>query len=387
MREGRDGAFRRLLAGEVVVMATVIGVAVALATTAPPVSETDAPEQWSPGEVVAGFPVPAEPTLAGWLTGWQPDVLWLVVAAAAAYGYVAGYRRLRRRGDAWPVARLILFLAGLALLTWVTSGGPAVYGRWAFSTHMFQHMLLAMFVPMLLVGGAPILLALRSLQPRRDGSRGPREWILAVVHSPVSRFLTHPVVAAAIFVVGMAAFYYSPLFSLSLRTHLGHELMIVHFLATGYLFAWVMYGADPGTRPVPYPFKLILLFATMAFHALFGVAIAQGDVLLAPDYFVPVAADRSWGEDLLDDQRLGAAWAWGLGEIPMFAHAIIVAVLWARSDAREARRTDRRADRDGDAAHEAYNAYLAGLSDPSATGAPHGPGGAPVSRRTDTMPR
>jgi putative copper resistance protein D len=368
---GRPSAFRRLLIGEVLAMAAVVGVAAALATTEPPVPTTQAPPDRTPGEILAGYPVPPEPDLGNWLTGWQPDVLWLLLGGAAAAGYLAGYRRLRSRGDRWPVTRLVLFLAGVLLLTWVTSGGPAVYGRWSFSTHMIQHMLLAMVVPVLLVGGAPVLLALRALRPRRDGSRGAREWLLAAVHSRWSHTVTHPVVAAAIFVVGMVAFYWSPLFELSLRTHLGHELMIVHFLASGYLFAWVLVGADPGTRPIAYPLKLVLLFATVAFHAFFGVALGQGERLLAADWFAVVAADRPWGEDLLTDQRLGAAWAWSLGEIPVLVLAIAVAVQWARSDAREARRADRAADRDGDAAHQAYNAYLSRLAaGPDAPSAP-----------------
>ncbi len=362
MAGGRPAAFRRLLAGEALVMSAVIGVAAALASTVPPVPTTDAPPDRTPGEVVAGYPVPPEPDVLQWVTGWQPDLLWLVLGGAAALGYLAGYRRLRRRGDRWPMTRLVLFLAGIALLTWVTSGGPAVYGRWTFSTHMIQHMLLAMAVPVLLVGGAPVLLALRALRPRRDGSRGAREWLLAAVHSPWSRLVTHPAVAAAIFVVGMVVFYYSPLFELSLRTHLGHELMITHFLASGYLFAWVLVGVDPGTRAIAYPLKLVLLFVTVAFHAFFGVALGQGERLLAADYFTVVAADLPWGPDLLADQRLGAAWAWSLGELPVLVLAVAVAVQWARSDAREARRGDRAADRDGDSAHEAYNAYLARLA-------------------------
>ncbi|MCK9871387.1 hypothetical protein MRI28_17375 [Nocardiopsis dassonvillei] len=42
---------------------------------------------------------------------------------------------------------------------------------------------------------------------------------------------------------------------------------------------------------------------------------------------------------------------------------IVLAVLWARSDARLARRKDRQADRDGDAELKAYNAYLQQLAE------------------------
>lgn len=359
---GRPRAFTALMAGEVVVMAATIGVAVALSTTPPPISDLRAPTEWTRAEVVAGAALPAAPSPAGWLLGWQPDVLWLTLALAGAAGYLAGVRRLRRRGDHWPVLRTAAMLVGLLGLVWVTSGGPALYGRWSFSTHMVQHMLLAMIVPIPLAAGAPVLLAMRALEPRRDGSRGAREWLLAVVHSRYSQFVSNPLVAAALFTGGMLVFYYSPLFSLALRTHLGHELMITHFLLSGYLFAWVLDGADPGAKRAPYPFRLIVLFFTVAVHAFFGVALMQGTSVLASDYFDIVAAARPWGGEPLADQQRGAAVAWGLGEVPMLVHAIAIAVLWSRADTREARRRDRAADRDGEAEHLAYNAYLQSLA-------------------------
>ena len=75
---------------------------------------------------------------------------------------------------------------------------------------------------------------------------GPREMVLGLVHSRFLRVLANPIVAAALFFFSLVVFYYSPLFELALRTHTGHVLMIVHFLLTGYLFAWVLIGVDPG---------------------------------------------------------------------------------------------------------------------------------------------
>jgi putative copper resistance protein D len=48
-----------------------------------------------------------------------------------------------------------------------------------------------------------------------------------------------------------------------------------------------------------------------------------------------------------------------VGEIPTVALAIIVAVMWSRSDERDSKRYDRKADRDGNAELGAYNAMLA----------------------------
>ena len=357
----RVGAFWRLVLVELAVMATTVGVAVGLASTSPPVPDSEPPSQWSSAEILIGYPMPPEQTPWRLLTEWSPDLFWVLVVLVGTGLYLGGVRRLRARGDAWPAYRTLLWLGGMLVVLLVTSSGLATYGRVLFSTHMLQHMTMSMVAPLLLVPAAPITLALRTLTPRRDGSRGPREWLLAGLHSRVSRVLTHPVVAAVIFAGSLVVFYYSPLFGLALRTHYGHLAMHVHFLLAGYLFVWSLIGTDPGVRPTPYPLRLVVLLTTMAFHAFFGVALLGGTRVLQSDYFQTVYADRGWGADPLTDQSYGAGLAWGLGEVPTLFVAVAVTVLWVRDDSRESRRSDRRADRDGDAELYAYNEMLSKL--------------------------
>src|SRR5699024_1150259 len=165
--------------------------------------------------------------------------------------------------------------------------------------------------------------------------------------------------AAALFFFSLAIFYYSPLFELAMSTHTGHVLMMAHFLATGYMFTWVLIGIDPGPKKWSPLALLVILFTTISFHAFFGVIITQSTKLLAGDFFGRL--DLGWLEGPLADQRTGGAIAWGVGEVPTLVLAVVVAWQWMRSDARESRRHDRRADRDGDAELEAYNAHLAAL--------------------------
>lgn len=358
----RPRLFWRVAAGEVLLMAAVIGVSVALAASPPPVPQ-EPPARPTPVEEVSGYPAPPPPSLSSWLTEWRVDILFGVAAVAAVAVYVTWARRLRRRGDDWPVARTVSWVAGAVLFGWITSGGPAVYGLVMFSSHMLQHMLLAMVVPILFVLGAPVTLAVRALPARADGSRGPREWLLALVHSRWAQFFARPVVAAINFAGSMIVFYYSPLFSfaLDMDLHIGHVLMVVHFTLAGYLFANALIGIDPGpTRPT-YPMRLLLLFATMAFHAFFGVSVMQATTLFAADHFGRLGLP--WGVDALADQELGGALAWGIGELPTLVLAVVVAVAWSRDEDRTARRQDRQADRDEDAALAAYNARLARLAE------------------------
>lgn len=355
---GGGRAFARLAVGELVVMAATFGASVALSRSAPPVPQD--PVTYDVRHSLLGFAYPEPVSLARMITAVHPDWLFLGVTTGLAGLYVAGVVRLRRRGDRWPPGRTVMWLLGCLALAWATSGGAGVYGSVHFSTHMVQHMALMMFVPLPLALGAPVSLALRALPARRDHSRGPREWILVVVHSRYSRFLTRPPVAGLIFAGSLVAFYYTGWFEYALFEHPGHLLMQVHFLLSGYLFFWVILGVDPGPARAAYPVRLLVLLVTMAFHAFFGVAVMADQQVLAETWWT--AMQYTDTQALLDDQAVGGSVAWGAGELPVVIAAIVVAVQWTRDDERTARRRDRQADRDGEAELAAYNARLAELA-------------------------
>lgn len=349
----------QLIAVEAVVMGAVMGVSAVLARTAPPVPEELAPDA-TPARILTGYDLPPELVGARWITTWRLDWLWVAIILFLALWYVRATVRLHRRGDRWPVLRTLSWLTGLTVLLWATSGAPAVYGMVLFSAHMVGHMTLTMIVPLFLVMGAPITLALRSLPSRTDGTRGPREWILWIVHSPWGRFITNPIVAGVNFAGSILVFYYTDFFRFALEQHVGHEFMNVHFLLTGFIFALVMVGADPLPARPPYPLRLVLLLATMVFHAFIGVAMTSSTGLLQASWFGNLG--RDWGLPALEDQRVGGGVMWGIGEFPTVAMAVTVAVLWYRSDTKDAVRLDRRADRDGDADLNAWNAMYADLN-------------------------
>jgi cytochrome c oxidase assembly factor CtaG len=349
----------QLIAVELLIMGAVSGVAVALGRTATPRPE-ELPPNASPARILTGYDLPPELTLERYLTEWRFDWLWVAIVLTLAVAYLRGVVKVRRRGDKWPLVRTLSWLAGLAMLTYVTSGAPAVYGMVLFSTHMLAHMSLTMVVPLFLVLGAPVTLALKALTPRGDGTRGIREWILVGVHSWFSKLVTNPIFAAVNFAGSIVVFYYSELFGFALRQHVGHELMVVHFLLTGYIFVLTMIGIDPLPYRAPYPLRLVILLATMAFHAFFGVAVMGGTSLIQASYFGNMG--REWGLSALADQQLGGSIMWGVGEIPTVMVAIGVALQWSRTDARETRRKDRAADRNNEAELAAYNNMFANLA-------------------------
>lgn len=356
---GRTQSFWRLVVLEVLVLLTAAGLGVALGRTDPPEGD-GASTTLTLTESLLGSPMPPALDTAGWLTRWSPDALFLPVGLAALTWYLVAVRRLRRRGVPWPWLRTACWITGCVLFLWATNGAPATYGRVLFSMHMVQHMTIATAVPTFLVLGTPVTLALRTLKRRDDDSRGPREWLLQVVHSLPAQLLGHPIVASVLFVASMVAFYYSSLFGLSLETHTGHVLMTVHFVLAGYLFAECVVGADPGlTRPA-YPLRALLVMVTFGFHALFSVSLMASTTVLARDWFE--ALDRDWGAPLPEDQYLGASLGWALGEYPLAVMAVALLVSWVHADRRERRRFDRSELRDDDRQLRAYNDYLQSLS-------------------------
>ena len=385
---GADGGpFVRFATVELLIMAATVGVAVGLSRSqAPGVLDISGLTE---ADALLGYPMPGPPSTATLLFDWRPDLFYTAACAVAAALYLLGLHRLRRAGIAWPVHRTACWLGGLAVVFLATSGGLARYAPVLFSVHMIAHMLTAMLAPILLVLGAPITLALRALpaggstlpgaEPDAPGAGGkaggkpgaptempglradvrypgPREWITAALHSRYAQIITHPVVAAVLWVGGLYVMYFTGAYEYALRNHPAHLAMYAHFILSGYLFFAILIGPDPLPRRPGYPARMVLLLASLVFHAFFGVALMTQNNVIAADWFAELA--RPWGDDPLADQKTGGGIAWAVGEAPAILVALVLFRQWIRDDEREQRRIDRAADRDGDAALAAYNEWL-----------------------------
>ncbi|OZD73022.1 cytochrome c oxidase assembly protein [Rhodococcus sp. 14-2470-1a] len=352
------GALIRFAGGEVLVLAATIGLAVGLGRTPPP---SDVDPDLSLSEAALGYDLPDPPTFARLMFDWRFDLIFGTASIVLAVVYLLGVRRLRRRGDAWPVGRTISFLLGCATMLVATSSGVGKYSPATFSVHMGAHMALSMLVPVLLALGGALTLALRALPVAgKDGIPGPREWLLQALHSPVSRFLTHPVVAAVLFVGGFYVLYLGGIFGAVLDNHSAHLLMNAHFILSGYLFYWVVIGVDPSPRHIEPITKLAMVFGSLPFHAFFGVALMSMNTVMGGWYYRTLGLD--WNGDLMGDQKLGGGIAWATGEIPLVLVMLALLIQWSRSDDRNAKRSDRAADRDHDADLAAHNAMFAELA-------------------------
>ena len=272
------------------------------------------------------------------LTEWSSD--WWLALGIVVPGvlYVIGLDRLRRRGDFWPVGRSVAFLGGgLGSALIATMSGIGAYDTVLFSVHVVQHLILTMLTPLFLALGAPVTLALRTLPA------GGRTALLSVLHSRLARVLTFPPLALALFVVTPFVLYYSSLYEVTLRSAFWHAFLHLHFVISGSLLMWPLVGVDPVPGRLSYPFRMLVMFLMLPFHAILGVSLMSSNRLIAEDWYL--AFERTWPPSPLDDQYLAGAIMWGSGDVTAVIVMVALFVQWFAASQREARREDRRLDR------------------------------------------
>ena len=269
----------------------------------------------------------------------RPPLLPTVAVLLLAGSYLFGVRHLRARGDAWSWWRVVGFLTGVLTLAVALLSGLEAYDTRLFGVHMVQHMLLGMVAPVFLALGAPVTLALRTFRP------GPRRALLAVLHSRVAKVLSFPAVPWVLFIGSPWALYFSGWYPATLTSRPMHDLMHLHFVLVGCLFFWPIIGIDPVPGRVSHPFRILLLFATMPFHAFLGVSImsvgADGKGLIAPEHYIALLGRA----EAVFQQQVGGGLIWGSGDLVGLLFIFVAMAQWMQASEREAQREDRRLDR------------------------------------------
>lgn len=322
---------------------------------------------WMPGE---------PPTLAN-LLAWhpQPYAIFPILCAVFAALYAVGLLRLRRRGIRWPIGRTVSWAVGVALILWVTATGIEGYGMAVFSVHMFQHMILTMLAPVFLVMGAPVTMLLRTLPAGKTRRGAPRRALVWLLHSPIAKVGAHPVFTVSLFIFSLYGIYFTPIFDILMSSVWGHYLMLLHFIATGIVYFGPVLMVDPWPGTKNHLFRMMLMMSGLPFHAFFAIAVMMARAPIVDFFATP---PPSWNIDVMNDQLWGGGLTWVFGDVPTIVVMLALALMWMRSDARLARRSDRQAERDGDAE---LNAYLQRLAQHEAAASP---GAGPANRPART---
>ena len=276
-----------------------------------------------------------EPAFPGVLLDWRLDplALGLIVAAAAAWMWAVRRVAGRHPANPHPAYRSWFFGAGLVAIAVALLSPIEAYEGQLFSVHMVQHMLLELVAAPLLLAAAPITLTLRASSPR------VRRGLLVILHSPVVKLISFPVIAWLLFAAVNWGWHFSTLYDEALEHTLLHYFQHATFLAAALLFWWPAIGADPSPWRLPFPVRLLYLFLAMPQNSFLGVALLQSSTVLYPHYVTNL---RSWGPSPLEDQQLGGMIMWVFGDMAFLVGMAVVVWLWSRNEDRRTARLDRR---------------------------------------------
>jgi cytochrome c oxidase assembly factor CtaG len=230
-------------------------------------------------------------------------MVWLVgavIQTVIAVAYVRAASRPSPRGNRWPIARTLSFLAGLLLFS-IAVQVPLTDGdvRWV---HGAEHLVVMMVVPPLLVLGAPLTLLLRSVSPRA------RKEIVGILHDPAMKKVSGPVAGVALtleyhgtmFLVMLTGIY-----GYTVEHEWAHVLTHVYLFSCGLLFWMPLIGKDPaGFRP-PYWAKVAMVASGLPAYVLLGLLMSGRDEAAAWVLGVGGVVLTLAGLILLASQRAG----------------------------------------------------------------------------------
>jgi cytochrome c oxidase assembly factor CtaG len=275
------------------------------------------------------------PTFPGVLLAWRFDPLMLVPLALAGGAYLWAVRIVNRAhpGNPHPRVRTWCFFGGLAAIGLALASPVEAYEGVLFSVHMVQHLLLMLVAAPLLLGGGPITLTLRVAPPTM------RRRLLRVLHSPILKAISFPVVTWILFAAVNWGWHFSTLYNEALENQLLHYVQHASFLVAALLFWWPVIGVDPSPWRMPYPVKLFYLFLALPQNSFLGVALLNTGTVLYPHYVTNV---RDWGPSPLDDQHLGGVLMWVAGDLAFLAAMVVVIWAWMRAEERKTARIDER---------------------------------------------
>jgi putative membrane protein len=231
-----------------------------------------------------------------------------IVVPAIGFGalYIVAVRRL---AGPWPARRTASFLAGVGCVVIALQSGIDAYDDRLLSVHMVQHMLLLVVAPPMLLGGRPVILALRSASPRRRAS------LARALHR--ARGVTAPAPALVVFTATILLTHLPAFYDATLRHPALHDAEHALYIAAGLILWSPLLDGDPVPRHRLNGLgKLAYLIVAMMPMALVGAYLNRDATLFYPLYGPPA---RALGISALDDQAQAGAIMWVLGGVVMTA--------------------------------------------------------------------
>lgn len=278
-----------------------------------------------------GEALTSETVWAAW--NLTPEISGLVTLTLAIY--LRGAYRRRRTSFGRQTIRHMLFLAGLLAIFLSLQSPIDPLGERLFIAHQFQHFLLRMVGPMLIVLSYPegILIAGLPRQIRRQ-IVGP---LLA------NRLLTNlflalskPWSAFTLFLLSLYFWQIPPVHNAALRDPVIHYTMHATMLIAGLIFFAMILSRRDTAAARGHGLRVFLLFATIVSNILLGALTTLKEIVLYTAYDID---GRLFGIAPLADETGGGIIIW----VPSSMMIIITVLLTMNGwNAAEERRLERR---------------------------------------------
>jgi cytochrome c oxidase assembly factor CtaG len=264
-----------------------------------------------------------DPVSLAILQSWDFRLEVLVLILLAGVVFTRGWKRLHgaenKRSDKW---RFMAYWSGLLILVLSLVSPIDVLGGQLFAMHMFQHLLLIMIVPPLLLLANPFPFLVWGLPKSLRTAIG--RWL-----RPDAPFrqglaaLTRPNWAWFAFVVFFIGWHDPNAYNAALQYEWVHDLEHLTFFFPAVVFWWQIIPAAPRLRKPMLPgLQIAFLGSVIPVNMLIGIALAFAQT---PVYTYYIGVPRLWGLSVMQDQMLAGTMMWIPGSM-MYLVAVLVLV-------------------------------------------------------------
>ncbi len=278
--------------------------------------------------IAVGYHGPPQLTFPRAFISWTLDPWSLAVIVVLGAAYLAGVRRIRRRGEPWPAGRIIAFCGlGLGFVVVATMSSIGVYYAVLFYMRSVQTILFLLVVPLFMAMGRPLTLVIETV-PRF----GP--WLQRAIVSKPARLALFPGITAFVLVLTPFLIYFTPWYAAGFRSVLVAQLTHLALAVPGFVFFWTLLRVDPVPRAYPYVVTLWVSAAEVLGDAFLGLACIADTSRLGGAYYHALA--RPWGPSLATAQVLGGGVLWVFGDVvglPFLAAQLIQMIREDEADA------------------------------------------------------
>jgi cytochrome c oxidase assembly factor CtaG/cytochrome c2 len=271
------------------------------------------------------------------LMDWSFKPWLLACIVAAAVPYALGVRRMgAQRGAILGRWRAVSFSAGLFVLLLALVSPLDTVADDLFSAHMFQHMLLLLVIPPLLVYGRPVITWLWAfdLGGRRAVVRGWKRTGLDAAF----RGLMHPLVVWVLLTVALCFWHLPGPYDAAVRNEWLHDLEHLSFLLVSLQFWTLVIEPYGQRRALGYGAAVVFVVSAGFVMGMIGAVLTFAP---APLYGAYLHTTQAYGLTPLDDQQLAGIIMWIPSNLAHAGALCTVFFAWFRADERRATRAFR----------------------------------------------